>query len=246
MSFTGKIKRNQGAIIHWVVVVGIAATMAAVIMLVIGVEKKTYEADATRYEQSFMTHGAGIDENDKRLDAIEKQGPLATEADIVVAMNQSATNTANITALDGRLTNAECNVTAIRDELACVSGSPPEGYLTGGFGNYTLYAKASDAGNFAADVILAYSTPIVVGNTTYDDAALAFYGSVNLTAPSVRYYEPSLIYTGTKWAVRKVMFNIGTFALNATIEKSIAVVFSGLNSTYTPSYAYVYVVPVLE
>ena len=127
----------------------------------------------------------------------------------------------------------------------CLSGSPPEGYLTGGFGNYTLHAMASEAGNYTADVILAYSTPIVVGNTTYDDAAQAFYGSLNLSASLVGHYELSLVYTSNKWAVRKLTLNIGTFALEAATEKSMAVVFGGLNSTYTPSYAYVYVSPVL-
>jgi len=245
-AFINKIKRHQGAIIHWAIVAGIAATISAVIMLGLGVEKKTYETDTARYEESLMLHGAGIADNDNRLDAIEGLGTLATEADVTIVANQTSTNTANITAMSDRLTTTEGNITAIRDDLAYVSGSPPEGYLTGGFGNYTLHTKASEVGNYTADIILAYSTPIAVGNTTYDDAVQAFHGSVNMGAPSVRHYEPSLVHTDTQWAVRKVTFNIGTFALEATTEKSIAVVFGGLNSTYAPAFAYVYVSPVLE
>ena len=242
MSFKDKLKVHQQDILRWAAIVGIVAIISAVMVMQLAIMPSNYEADMANFEEDLVIAGATIANVKKDVGDMLALGPLATIADLDAATNATGTN---LSSMDGRITTAEGNITAICDDLASLNGSPPEGYLTGGFGNYTLHAKATEAGNYTADVILAYSAPITVGNTTYDDAAQTFYSSINMSVPSARYYEPSLIHNGAHWAVRRVTFNIGIFALEADTEKSVAVVFGGLNSTYMPSYAYVGIWPAL-
>lgn len=120
------------------------------------------------------------------------------------------------------------------DNIIC---SPPEAYLTGEFGNYTLCAKSSKSGNFTSNVHMVYSPPIVAGNATnYTDAAEYFYIGINWTMANYL-YTPSISFNGTAWGISEVSFNIGTFMLEANAEALIDIKCYGLS--LIASYAYV-------
>ena len=195
-----------------------------------------------------------------------EQGIAALGSEIADAANDIGTNAGAINTLEGRLSATEADledmadtvtshtgeietlelrVTDVEDDLETVVATPPEGWLTGNFTLYTLHAKASKTGNYTANVNLVYTTPVGVGNvTTYDGTVQAFYASVNWTGASVRDYVCVPTYNNATWGISQVRFNIGTFNLTAKTEKTVAVPFGGLNSSYEPDFAYVEVYPV--
>jgi len=145
-----------------------------------------------------------------------------------------------------KLTQARTDIAAIQEDVAGLTYSPPEGYLTGAFGNYTLHAKSNDAGNFTARVHLVYS-PMVVSAANQTAAVDGFYGSVdwsvNATIPG---YVPVVAFDGTTWGINEIWWNVGIFELAAKTEKAIDITCAGLNSTWEPSYVYVEVWPVIQ
>lgn len=146
-----------------------------------------------------------------------------------------STHADNISTLEGRVTNVE-------GKLETVSTTPPEGWLTGNFGLYTLHAKATKTGNYTAIITLVYSPPSSVNATTQDGAIEAFHTSVNWSAANIKSYECVPAYNGN-WGIARVSFNIGAFNLVANTEKTIAVPFGGLPKA---SFAYAKVYPVIE
>ena len=178
------------------------------------------------------------------LEAVCNQTSAHNASIHTLAANVSALDTrANST--DTQIAGMESQITDIEDELANAINSPPESYLTGTAGNYTLHAKSSESGNFTATVHLVYSPPIAVGNTTSSNATAEFYSTMDWPKAN-RSYVPTLAYDGTDWLVVEVCFNIGTFEMSAATDRQVMVEFGGLDSAYEPDYAYVEVYPVLK
>lgn len=120
------------------------------------------------------------------------------------------------------------------DNLVC---SPPDAHLEGSFGEYILYVKSNEAGQFTANVHLLYSTPISAGNVTnYTAAVDYFYAGINWTLANYLYI-PTVSFNGTAWGINEVSFNIGTFMLGAHTETMVDIKCEGL--PHTASYAYV-------
>ena len=253
VKWTDRVKETLNT--HKVTVIAIAVAIAVAAAISGGMihelapSKSAHNADMTRLdgEMSAMTnHVVGLTDD---VDGIVALGPLATEDELVTIGNQTAGNAFNISALQTRVGTAEDRIQEAREDIANLLGSPPEGYLTGTFGNYTLHAKCSTAGNYTANVNLVYSTPINVGNATTQDEVLSlFCSSINWAAASVPDYICDITYSGnaTSWGISRVWWNIGTFKLVANTEKAVAITFGGLNSTYEPDFAYVEVFPVLK
>jgi hypothetical protein len=199
--------------------------------------KGDISAEAARVNGEFdkvSTHinslGSGI--NNQISDLEEEISGYSTTA---------AENSDDIDILQSWAQGAETRITTVE-----AHNSPPEGYLTGTVGNYTLHAKCNAAGNFTANVHLVYSPGVVVSNTTYDDALATFYGGINWTTANTTVYVSTLTYNSTAWLVSQVWFNIGTFEMAANNETAVAIPFLGLNSTYAPNFVYVEVWPVLK
>ena len=132
-------------------------------------------------------------------------------------------------------------LTGLRAEFDNLICSPPDAYLGGAFGDYTLYVKSSKAGEFTVNVRLVYSPPIWAGNTTNYTAAVEYFcGSINWTEAN-QVYIPTVAFNGTAWVICQVSFNAGTFTLEAGTEAIIPVGCSGLQ--HEPAYAYVEVYP---
>lgn len=257
MKWTDKVKEflimHKTTIAHMAIPALVAILIMSIVVVTQTTTKAKHAADIGRLdgEMAAMTnHVVGIT-ND--VGTIKALGPLATKAGLSETQGELDTVAENVTsqatsisALQTRMGTAEDRIQEARDDIATLSATPPEGYLTGAFGDYTLHAIASEAGNFTANVYLCYASPIAAGNTTYEDALQAFYGTVDFDATSVWEYIPMLSYNGTDWQVVAVSFNIGTFALEAKVEKSIEVAFGGLGTEYEPDFAYVEVWPTLK
>jgi len=247
-----KLKMGKENWIHVGIAVGIAVLISAIVLITQAPTKGEYNTDMVRIDNDLVTMGAYVADMDTELtDLTGDVGELETGAttrqeQLDGVSNTVALHTGSINSTKKRVTTIEGKITTIEDELATV-GSPPEGYLTGTYGNYTLHAKASDAGNFTANIHLVYSTPIAVGNgTTYNQAVQAFCDDIDWVAANTTKYACTVIYTGTAWGVSQVWFNIGTFSLEEGTEKAISIKFGGLNSTYEPDFAYVEVYPALK
>jgi len=239
--WTDKINLNKEAWIKILMAVAISVIISTVVLLTqapSNADMAQAEDRVSTVESTASGNAADISELQNDTDTIEQQyGGVA---------NTVSLHTGSINSLKGRMDTAEGNITAICDELATV-GSPPEGYLTGTFGNYTLHAKASEAGNYTANVHLVFAPPIGVGNaTTYSEAVANFTATVNWTMANVKAYVPIANYNGTTWGISQVWWNVGTFTLVANNETAVAIPFAGLNSTYMPNFAYVEVFPVLK
>ena len=250
-SFKDRIAEHKGTIIKVIAVIGIAAIISAVMVMVLAVGKDTYTKAMERLEGGITVTGAKVADIENDVDDILALGPLATATDLAGVTSQTVGLAANLSALETRQDIDHAKIIEHGQTLTTLTGSPPEGYLTGTFanstGNYTLHAKCSEAGNFTANINLVYAAPVYVGNTTnYDEAVSAFYAGINWTATNTMVYVPTLTYNSTAWGVSKVQFNIGTFALAANNETPIPVVFGGLNATYAPNFAYVEVYPILR
>ena len=236
VTLVDRIRNHKETIIKIAVVVAIAAIISAIIVLGLAPSKGAIG----KIDEAIAALSADVD-------GIIALGPLAAKDQMDAIGNQAESNQNKIGELQTRLGNAENLITTVQDVLVEVIASPPEGYLTGTVGNYTLHTKASEDGEFTANVHLVYSPPISVGNATTQDGALqSFYGGINWTAPSLRDYICSLAYNGTAWEVSRVSFNIGTFALTANTETTIDIMFGGLSNTYAPDFVYVEVYPVIK
>ncbi|HUW44809.1 MAG TPA: hypothetical protein VMW50_03345 [Dehalococcoidia bacterium] len=234
-----KAREHRETIIRIAVVVAIATSISAIMVLGLAPGKASYNAEMSRiYDDTTTLTG--------QINGILDMGPLATRAQLEAIRAQAEGIRDEIGLLQTKMYIAENITTTMQSDLAGIICSPPEGYLTGAAGNYTLHAKAGKAGNFTANVHLVYSPPVSVGNaTTQEEALQAFYGSINWTAPSLRDYICTLAYNGTAWKVSQVSFNIGTFTMVSNTEKTVGIEFGGLNSSYEPDFAYVEVYPIL-
>jgi len=231
-----KLKLSKESLTH----IGIAVGIAVIIFAIILTAAVPSNADIDRIDTNIATI-SGI------LYPISEMGTLATEAQLQGISNKIADHTGNITYLDNRADSTEEQINAVVADLEDIVCSPPEGYLTGTFGNYVLHVRTNEACDFTADIHLAYSTPKAVGNaTTYDQAVQAFYASINWTGPAVQDYFCDITYNGTAWGISQVWFNVGTFSLTVHGEMAIDITFSGLNSTYEPDFSYAEVYPVLK
>lgn len=243
------LSTHKATVIAVAVAIAVAAAISGGMIHGLAPSKSAYNVDMTRIdgEMAAMTnHVVGLTDD---VEAILSLGPLATENELKIVGNQTAGNAFNVSALQTRMGTAEDRIQEAREDIANLPGSPPEGYLTDTFGNYTLHAKSSTAGNFTANIHLVYSAPISTGNTTTQGEALStFYAGINWAAASVPDYVCDLTCSGnaSTWGISRVWFNIDTFELVANTEKVVAVTFGGLNSTYEPDFAYVEVFPVLK
>lgn len=236
-SFLDRIREHKKSIIIEGIRVAAIVAISAVMILQLATAKGAYDAailalegDDARASASINTLGTNLN---TRMDTLE--------GDTEGFASRINANSDEIGTLQGWKALTDPRITALESQ-----NSPPEGYLTGTFGNYTLHAKCNEAGNFTANVHLVYAPAVTVGNTTYEDALTTFYGSINWTAPALKAYVPTLTYNSTAWQVSQVWFNIGTFALTANNETAIDIIFSGLGSAYNATFAYVEVWPVLK
>jgi hypothetical protein len=245
-SFIDKIREHKTIIIEVIVVVAIAVIVNALMTSALAPSKGEYTNTVTELQGNDARASASINSLatslNSRMDDVEAAAQAAT--DKVTAMGANTTkNSADIETLQTWVTGAEGWIATVEAQTR-----PPEAYLTtNSTGNYTLHAKCSEPGNFTANVHLIYAAPIYVGNTTdYVDTTSAFYAGVNWTSANTTTYVPTITYNGTDWGISQVWFNIGTFTLAADTEAEVAVLFSGLNSTYNPAFSYVEVYPVLK
>lgn len=233
-----KLNLNRESLTH----IGIAVGIAVIIFAIVLAATIPSKADIDQLDMTIATISG-------TLYPITELMPLATEAQLRGVSDKVAGHTGNITYLDSRADSNEERINAVVADLEDIVCSPPEGYLTGIFGDYKLHVRTNEACDFTADVHLAYSTPLDIGNaTTYDQATQAFYAGINWTSPSVKDYICSLTCSGNSsaWGISQIVFNIGTFSLAAHGEMAIDITFSGLDSTYEPDFAYVEVYPVLK
>lgn len=241
VSIVDRIKEHKTTIIQIVVVVAIVVVVSAIMTPMLAPSKSAYNTAIASLQSDMVRVGAHI--NTLGTNLTDQITALKRDtSQIGIIGTTTATNSHDIDTLQAWVDGAEARITTVEAQ-----NSLPEGYLTGTVGNYTLHAKCSEAGNFTANVHLVYSPPVISDNTsTQDETLQAFYGSINWTAPMVRDYVPTLTYNSTAWQVSQVWFNIGTFAMTANNETAVDIIFSGLNSTYNPDFAYVEVWPVLK
>ena len=239
-SLKDRLGLTKETLIHIGMAVIIAVIISAVIASQTGVSQSAYNAEQAQQAQSIATQGSEIASNDGDISDLHEDFGTINEQYGGVA-NTVALHTGSINSTTARVGTLEGEVTDIQTELAAVC-SPPEAYLTGTVGNYTIHAEASEAGNYTANAHLVFSPMIAVGNaTTYSEAVANFTATINYTAANMKAYVPIAVYDGTAWGISQVWWNIGTFALTADTEKAIAVLFGGLADT--PSFAYVEIYP---
>jgi hypothetical protein len=231
-SFIDKMREHKTTIIQAAVVVAITVIVSAIMILQLAPSKAAYNAaiagfdgEITRLEASINTWGTKLT---NQIENLETDTETAT-----------ATNSRDIETLQTWAEGAEGRITTVEAQ-----NSPPEGYLTGTAGNYTLHAKSSESGNFTANVHLVYSRAFGY-NGTYEDAQQYFYSGINWTQTTPS-YATVVTFNGTAWELSELWFNIGTFAMTANNETAVDIKFSGLNSTYNPDFAYAEIFPVLS
>lgn len=139
----------------------------------------------------------------------------------------------------GNITTMQGNITTMWNDIEAITCSPPEGYLTGTFGNYTLHAECNEAGTFTANVHLVYSAPLRIGNTTTHDEILSAFYSEIIWVETTPTYVAVVTFNGTAWGISEVWWSVGAFELAANTEKEIDISCAWLNSTWEPSFAYV-------
>ena len=198
-----------------------------------------------RVDQGFSAVGSEVADLAGDLNAVASDvAGVETELGTVTVTITEHGN--NISALDSRVDATQTKLTHVEEELAAVMATPPEGWLTGTFGTYTLHARSSEAGTFTASVYLCYSPMVGLNGTTYSEAVADFYAGLNTTATAFKPYVPTLSYNGTAWGVTSISFNIGTFALEAKAETTVQAMHGGLPEAYKPDWAYAAVWPVLK
>jgi len=178
-----------------------------------------------------------------RMDSIEASIPDISTLVTSTAFNQEVERIGNrIDATEERSNSIEQDILAIQDSIASQVKSKVEYDLTGTFGNYTLSARTSEAGNFTSRLNLVYlpARNVSVVNSTLEEALLSF-NSTWLTSLD-KNYTPSLVYDG-QWKISQVSFLTNKFALVANNITTISINFTGLN--VTPDYVFAEVFKVL-
>jgi hypothetical protein len=199
------------------------------------------EALATKASQ------AALDTLEAELDTLDEDvtGTLEDQAGDISGLTTRMGNAEHkVSDAQDDITIMQGNITTMQDTLNKLPNSPPEGYLTGTFGDYTLHAESSEAGNFTANVHLMYSRAFSC-NGTYVECQEYFYSGIDW-AKATPAYATIVTYNRTAWGISQVWWNIGTFELEANTEKTIDITCVGLNSTWEPSFAYVGVWPILN
>jgi len=239
-SLKDRLGLTKETLIHIGMAVIIAVIIGAVIASQTGVSQSAYNEEQAQQAQSIATQGSEIASNDGDISDLREDFGTINEQYGGVA-NTVALHTGSINSTTARVGTLEGEVTDIQTELAAVC-SPPEAYLTGTVGNYTIHAEASETGNYTASVHLVYSKAFSF-NGTYEEAQQYFYTGINWTT-GTPYYQTIVSFNGSHWGLAEVWWNIGTFTLTADTEKGIAVLFGGLADT--PSFAYVEIYPALK
>jgi len=238
---------QRGAWTHILVAVGIALLITAIILGAAMPSKGVVNANAGRISEVQNTIGTITD----------GLATKASQADLD-NLSQSLTDTIDgqdrdigglrtrMSAAENGISEARTDITTIQSDMAGLSNSPPEAYLTGTFSNYTLHAKSNEAGNFTTNVHLVYSAPIYVGNaTTHDGTLSAFYDDV-IWMETTPAYAAVATFNGTAWGISEVWWNVGIFELEANTEEEIEVSCAWLNNIGESSFAYVGVWSVLR
>ena len=241
-SIIDRIKEHKTIIIQVAVVVEIAVIVSAIMIPSLAPGKDAYAADIARYDGEFVRLGASMNTwgtglTDRIADVEEDTNTNIGQLEILGI--RATDNNNAIDTLQTWASGADDRIAAVEAQ-----NSPPEGYLTGTLGSYTLHAKCREAGNFTANVYLVYSQAFGC-NATYEECQQYFYSRINW-AQSPPAYNTVATFNGTAWGVSQVWFNIGTFTMTANNETAVAVNFGGLSSAYEPDFAYVEVWPVLK
>ncbi len=218
--FGDRIREHKTTIIQVIVAVAIAVVVCAIMTPQLAPSKGYVNTAITGLETDMAQASASINtlrtNLDTRMDALEDN--TQGFASQINAIDN------DISTLQGWSSLIDPRITALESQ-----NSPPEAYLTGNLtaGNVTIHAKASDPGNFTANIHLVFSPPI--------------YAGLNWTTSIT--YVPVMSYNGTDWGTSQVWWNIGTFALAAGTSTSIDITFAGLVNQ--PSFAYVEIYPAL-
>lgn len=228
---------RQGVWTRILMPVGITMLIIGIILAVAMPNKGVVTTNKVDIGQVKTTMGTVVDGLTKKA----SQAGLDSLAENVT--NKFNNQASSISGLGTRMGNAETKITAVRSDITVIQGdlaelsnSLSEGYLTGAFGNYTLHAKSNEVGNFTAVVHLAYPDML---NEFYD----GYNWTVNTTVPA---YVPVFAFNGTAWGINEIWWNVGVFELVANNETAIPITCVGLNSTWEPSYAYVEVWQVIQ
>lgn len=234
----GRIKEglhlDRASVIHIIIAVIVSLIFCAIIVNNTSVGQDVFTEEMAEVKGTVNGFGARVVDNEAALATVyEQYGGVA---------NTVGQHTGDIGALQTRMATAEGNITRLGDRINEV-GSPPEGYLTGSPGNYTLHARASQAGNYTANIHLVFAPAVATGNDTLEGALDVFLGTITWNATYIKPYVPVLSYNGTGWVVTEVWWNLGTFALPDG-TKDITVLFGGLPRF--PTYSYVEIYPVLK
>lgn len=241
-SFLDKIREHKTMLIQIGVVVAIAVVVSAIMITGLATAKGAYDDDIMGLEGDIARAGASINtlgtSLNARMDGVEAAAEAATSEVSIISV-ATTENSDAIGTLQTWKDDADPRITELEGQ-----NSPPEGYLTGTVGNYTLHAECSEAGNFTANVHLVYSRAFGY-NGTYEDAQQYFYSGINWTQ-GTPFYRTVITFNGTGWNLGELWWNIGTFPMAANNGTAVAVKFGGLNSTYEPDFAYVEVFPVLR
>jgi hypothetical protein len=244
------IRTNQTTLIYIGAAIAIAVIVNAIMTPSLAVTHGEHDAAMTRVDQGFSHMGAELADTARTLTSVSRDLEAAEDAVANLTETVGGYDEA-IGAMGTRVGSTESSIERVEGNLAEVEeavnklNSPPEAWLTGVAGNYTLHAKSSKAGDFTANVVLCYSPPVAINATSHGEAMDAFYGGLTAGA-TLKPYVPTVSYNGTDWGVSSVSFNVGTFALDAGVVKPIAVVYGGLPTGYVPEWAYAEVYQALK
>ena len=237
------IKTNQTTLIYIGAAIAIAVIVSAIMVPKLAVTHSKHQAAMTRVDQGFSHVGAELADTARTLTSVSRD--LEATEDTVANLTETVGGYDEaIGALGTNIERVEGNLAEVEEAVNKLN-SPPEAWLTGVAGNYTLHAKSSKAGTFTANVVLCYETPVAINATSYGEAMDVFYGGLTAGA-TLKPYVPAVSYNGTAWGVSGISFNIGTFTLDAGVVKPIAVVYGGLPAGYVPEWAYAEVYQALK
>jgi hypothetical protein len=233
-----KIRQYKQTLIQIGIVMGIAAIISATMVLTLAASKGDLAQAVENTQTDYAVASAHYTEIRGDVDDIKDRLPdgngiLLTSGALDAVTNQTQVNSQDISALQVQQDLDHAGLLALNATVSALPNSLPEAYLTGTFGDYTLHAKCSEAGNYTANINLVYSPPVWIdgGNETIEEALVEL-------SPVLNWITPATAYNGTHWALTSVVFNIGVFELDANVEKAIPVAF-GNSSSIQPSYAYV-------